>query len=182
MPPDCRQLAETRALTAALPLPAQKDVKKFVEEVKAGGGNAELYLYQGEAHAFMNAKPDSIERMESAPLASHTLSWRMPIPVASKFWMRPPLCMSLALRWHLAAGRMLCIPYVVHARSASQSWICLVQLPASPQAARRTADWPGGVSLTSSRLTWGDCPRLVGAHPGWPGRSNRVTCTCWCMV
>ena len=48
--------------------PCAQDVKKFVEEIKAAGGHAELYLYQGEGHAFMNAKPDSLERMQSAPL------------------------------------------------------------------------------------------------------------------
>lgn len=48
----------------------RQDVKNFVEEIKAAGGTAELYLYEGEQHAFMNEKEDSIERMQSAPAAA----------------------------------------------------------------------------------------------------------------
>ncbi len=44
---------------------AMQDVRKFVDEIKAAGGDAVLYVYPGEGHAFMNAQSDSIERMKS---------------------------------------------------------------------------------------------------------------------
>ena len=47
-----------------------QDVKNFVEEIKSAGGPAELFLYEGEQHAFMNSAEDSIERMQSAPAVS----------------------------------------------------------------------------------------------------------------
>ncbi|EIE22596.1 alpha/beta-hydrolase [Coccomyxa subellipsoidea C-169] len=44
----------------------EEDVRKFVDEIKAAGGDAVLYVYPGEGHAFMNAQSDSIERMKTA--------------------------------------------------------------------------------------------------------------------
>lgn len=42
-----------------------QDVEKYVGQIKATGGDATVYVYPGEGHAFMNSRPDSIERMKS---------------------------------------------------------------------------------------------------------------------
>ncbi|BDA45824.1 hypothetical protein COCOBI_07-6110 [Coccomyxa sp. Obi] len=42
------------------------DVEKYVGQIKAAGGDATVYVYPGEGHAFMNSRPDSIERMKTA--------------------------------------------------------------------------------------------------------------------
>ena len=46
-----------------------QEVEEYVEKIKAGGGNATVYTYPGEGHAFMNSDPDSFKRMESEPHA-----------------------------------------------------------------------------------------------------------------
>lgn len=87
--------------------PCAQDVKKFVEEIKAAGGHAELYLYQGEGHAFMNAKPDSLERMQSAPLHCPYPApvLHVQIPVASL--MQGPTCPMSRSVPHFAAAKFM---------------------------------------------------------------------------
>lgn len=45
-----------------------QEVEEYVEKIKAGGGQAMIYVYPGEGHAFMNSDPDSFKRMESEAL------------------------------------------------------------------------------------------------------------------
>ena len=45
-----------------------QEVEEYVDKVKAGGGDATVYVYPGEGHAFMNSDPDSFKRMDSEPL------------------------------------------------------------------------------------------------------------------
>jgi hypothetical protein len=41
-------------------------VKGVVDKINAAGGTAELFVYPGEGHAFMNAGEDILKRMKSA--------------------------------------------------------------------------------------------------------------------
>lgn len=52
-------------------------MRKYVDQIKAAGGNAVTYVYPGEGHAFMNAQSDSIERMKSGLLIKSKLSLKL---------------------------------------------------------------------------------------------------------
>lgn len=47
---------------------AVQEVKKYVDDINAAGGNAQVFVYPGEGHAFMNKQSDSLGRMKSASL------------------------------------------------------------------------------------------------------------------
>ncbi|KAK9839656.1 hypothetical protein WJX81_003894 [Elliptochloris bilobata] len=56
-------------------------VTKFAEDIKKGGGSAELFMYPGEGHGFMNAGEDVIKRMKTGGLPvgkkeSQDLAWK----------------------------------------------------------------------------------------------------------
>lgn len=54
-----------------------QEVEEYVEKIKAGGGDATVYVYPGEGHAFMNSDPDSFKRMESKALCTAPMISKM---------------------------------------------------------------------------------------------------------
>jgi acetyl esterase/lipase len=39
-----------------------------VDDINAAGGHAQVFVYPGQGHAFMNSDPDSLKRMKSMSL------------------------------------------------------------------------------------------------------------------
>lgn len=75
-------------------------VSDFVEKVKAAGGTADLFVYPGEGHAFMNAGDDIIKRMKSKSGISQGLTFMPDMhKVLKETLVRSGVCLMLTCQY-----------------------------------------------------------------------------------